>query len=156
MYHGLSSLHHQSRYGYRHKSKLSNIPRSVVSVTSRRDYALNETLCYGTHISGFGVVGHAETHAGVAAYAVISVKPQSRKVKSQTHFYAGARVKAVAVDRTVEGRINPARAELVAGVERQIGQITASAELSHSFFKESYGVEAKSNSKIMARVSWIF
>jgi hypothetical protein len=177
MYNTVDGVHNALGMGKARRSPLSKAPSTVVSLGARQDFTWEkpcETVCLSGHLTLFGVVGNLETHAGVSALAVISLKPKQAEYRKQavkfrapidslpatsvsgTHFYAGVRVKAVAFDRRIEGRINPYRAELVAGVEYRRKRLGVGLEFSHSLSREVYGAKEPAVSKVMMRVSWAF
>jgi hypothetical protein len=177
MYSSVDGLHSAFGMGKARRSPLSKAPATVVSLGARHDFIWEkscETLCLSGHLTLFGVAGNLETLAGVSALAVVSFKPKDtnygkRSVNfrapldslpatavSGTHIYAGVRMKAVAFDRRIEGRINPYRADLVAGVEYRHKRLGVGLELSHSLTHEVYGAKQPAISKVMMRVSWAF
>jgi hypothetical protein len=170
MYNTVDGAHSILGMGQSRKSKLSNAPSTTVSLAGRRDYVWEKPgcvrTCFSLHTTAFGVLGNVETHAGIAVYGVVSLKSAKRfrapiegmpmPGVSGTHFYAGVRVKAVAFDRAVEGRINPYRAELVAGVEHRRRKFGIGLEFSHALTREIYGVRQPAVSKVMVRLSWAF
>lgn len=177
MYNTIDDIHHAFGMGNARRSPLSKAPSTVISLGARRDFTWEkpcETVCLNGHLTLFGMVGNLETHAGVSALAVVSLKPKETEYRKQsvkfrapieslpapsvsgTHFYAGVRVKAVAFDKRINGRINPYRAELIAGVEYRRKRLGVGLEFSHALTREIYGAKSPAVSKIMLRVSWAF
>jgi hypothetical protein len=179
MYNVVDVGHALSGMGAARRSKYTNTPDATFHVAARRDYSLWQKdcgrVCFGTHVTAFGVLGNMDTHAGVAAYAVMNIRSE-KEVRHRkapkfrpnieamptaniqgTNIYAGIRAKYVGLDAAVEGyTINRKRAELVVGIEIKRKRVAYGLEYSRQLTSEIVGATKTPTSKIMARVTWSF